>query len=127
MDTYDLLFGSATGAAATTTLLTRYSAANGCTGFATDLGNIWQNFYSAKYNHIGAPNHAGYSNAATGLASSVYSRTKTAQASIDSFIGFINTNISNLFNNTLTATASLSSILDPTYGVIAGLNCRLLG
>lgn len=125
MDTYELFYNNASGAAVATSLATRYGAVGACGTFNSDLGNVWTNYYTVLKTMIGAPIAAGSGNAAAGTG--VYARAKTAQTSTTTLIGYVNTNITTLFSNTMTSVTSLTSILDPTYGVIAGLNCRLFG
>jgi hypothetical protein len=102
----------------------RYSAT--C-AFANILGNAWNNYYSPKFTALGYPQVV-----ATGSQQGVMLRVRnllptindttvatSAFKSIDDFKSRVNTISTNL--------ATISSLTDPTYGMLAGLNCKLFG
>jgi hypothetical protein len=89
---------------------TRYTA---CTSsnFPQYMGNIWDNYYFVKIP----------------IMKGIQTRTTTALASITTVIGDL-TNINTLFNNVITNLGTtISGVTDPTYGLVAGLNCVLIG
>lgn len=94
-----------------TALNNRYTA-GGCSTFNNEMANTWNNYYRIKSNAISA----------------VATRATTATSSINQFsanlTGTLNATLTNA-QNTLAAAAS--SVTDPKYGLIAGLNCRLIG
>jgi len=103
-------------------LNTRYGSS--CT-FNTKLSNIWNNYYLVKNPLLGP--------ADTGSTATVLGRTLTAQANIIStgsggvFLALNNmTSIFTTINNTLTS-SGISTLTDPNYGLLAGLNCLLFG
>lgn len=123
MDTTQLLTYPASSAALVTTLNNRYTAA--C-AFNTLLGNAWTNYFHIKYVNLGFPK------AKTQVVGTVMYRLQqlaptindttqnnSVYASIDNFRAVLNTVNTNL--------ASVNSLTDPTYGMMAGLNCKLFG
>lgn len=92
-----------------------------CTTFNTELGNVWTNFYAVKYAMI------GYDPTTTPTHQVVYFRALTAQTSINIFIADLTTNVPALFTTVQNALATISAIIDPQYGLVAGLNCRVFG
>ena len=110
-DTYDMFKGNASKATVDAETTVRYSGGT-CTAFTDDLGNIWTNFYKKKVDDIGAAN----------------GRSTTAQGSIATVVTDIQVDIVGTFNSVTTALNNLvSSITHPQFGMIAGLNCKLLG
>ena len=92
-----------------TDLNTRYS--NGCPSFTTAFGNIWDNYY---FNKIPA-------------FTAISARWTTASTSVGTIItdlGSVNTTISSVMTSLSTA---VDGITNPTFGLIAGLNCLLIG
>jgi hypothetical protein len=51
----------------------------------------------------------------------------TVKSDIDSLINTIDPALPNIFNSILTDLSDINHIIDPKYGLIAGLNCKLLG
>jgi len=92
-----------------TALGNRYS---GCTTFNTDMSNVWDNYYKIKSNAY-AP---------------VLSRANTANTALGTFTSDLTGTIGTTFTNTInTLNAAASSVTDPNYGLMAGLNCKLIG
>jgi hypothetical protein len=90
------------------------------------LNNTWANYFSQKYSTLGFPTIK------TQVAGSVMYRMEQTQDQINNT--GVNTSVfSNIdsFRSVLnTVNAGLSTIqnlTDPTYGMLAGLNCRLFG
>ena len=122
MDTTQLLTQHANAAAVVTAVKSKYGAS--C-AFATILGNTWTNYFTKKYTSLGFPA------VKTQVSGSVMYRIQQAQAqintttagsvfaSIDQFRGVLNT--------VSTGMTSISSLTDPTYGMLAGLNCKIFG
>lgn len=105
----DIYSGNARGDLASD-LATRYTA---CTSsnFPTYMGNIWDNYYFVKIP----------------LLQGIKTRTTTALTSLTTVVTDL-TSINTLFNNVITSLdATVSGITDPQYGLIAGLNCVLIG
>lgn len=96
----------------------RYSSADPCVGtFTTTFGNVWENYYKRKID--------GYS--------PILNRWKFISDSTNgaSDISQINTAFTSI-NNTMTSVVStldlsVGRITDPKYGMIAGLNCQIIG
>jgi hypothetical protein len=123
MDTTQLLTQEASAAAVISAVKTKYGT--NC-AFATILGNTWTNYFTKKYTTLGFPT------VKTQVAGSVMYRIQQAQtqindttvaasvfSSIDSFRGTLNTVSAGLTN--------VQNLTDPTYGMLAGLNCKLFG
>jgi hypothetical protein len=94
--------------------------------FGTILSNTWTNYFNKKYTALGFPT------AKTQVSGSVMYRIQqsltqinntgnaaSAFSAINSFKGVLNT--------ANTSLASIQSLTDPTYGLLAGLNCKLFG
>jgi hypothetical protein len=113
MDTTNILNTAtyATKASVLTALGNRYTA-GGCSTFNNEMANTWQNYYLIKSNAF----------------SPIVSRTSTATTSVNQFsaniTGTLNTTLTNAVN---TLAAAASNVTDPKYGLVAGLNCRLIG
>lgn len=89
----------------------RYTAA-GCSTFTNELANVWANYYLIKSNAY-AP---------------VSSRGSTATTTVTQFTTNITGTLNTTFNNAVTAMdAAASTVTDSKYGLVAGLNCRLIG
>lgn len=84
----------------------------GCTSFISDLVYTMNNFHGRK----GLLYTAGL----TGRVTSTEANVVTLKASIST----VGTTITNV-KNTLSTTADM--IMNPTYGIVAGLNCALFG
>ncbi len=101
----------ASKAAVLTALNNRYSN-GGCSTFNTDLSNIWANYYLLKSNAY----------------SPVSTRAATATTSINQFTANITGTLTTTFNNAVTAmNAAVDSVTNSKYGLVAGLNCNLIG
>jgi hypothetical protein len=109
MDTTSVFSSYSTKSSVLNTLNTRYPS---CTTFNGDLSNVWDNYYFVKSQTL----------------SPVISRTSTASTSITAFTTALTGTISTTFTNALNAlTAVAASVTDPTYGLVAGLNCKVFG
>ena len=113
MDTISILNTATytTKASVLTALGNRYTAA-GCSTFNSELSNVWGNYYLLKSN--------AYAPVAT--------RTTTATNSINSFVSNITGTLNTTFGNAVTTLNNAAqSVADGKYGLVAGLNCRLIG
>jgi hypothetical protein len=96
-------------AAVLTALGNRYS---GCTTFNDDLANLWNNYYLPRTNAY-AP---------------INSRASTATTSVQTFTTCLTGKINTTLTNAITAlNSAAATVTDPQYGLMAGLNCRLIG
>jgi hypothetical protein len=100
-------------------LNTRYPGCNA--GFNTDLKNIWVNYFQVKATALGTPVNSVIP------ATGVLPRAKTAQTSINNLVSSVSTPLTDIMNNVTTNLNSISTLIDPNYGVLAGLNCSLFG
>lgn len=132
MDTTQLLNQYTTAAGVSGAITGKYGA--GC-AFANVLGNIWTNYFGIKKSILGcstAATSAAAVSAGCSAGTNVQIRIKNAKTqitdttsttsvyySIDQFRGIVNTVNTNL--------ATIQSLTDPTYGMLAGLNCKLFG
>lgn len=92
-----------------TDLNTRYS--NACPSFTTAFGNIWDNYYFKKIPAFTA----------------ISARWTTASASVTTIttdLATVNTTFASVMS---TLTSAVDGITNPTFGLIAGLNCLLIG
>ena len=77
------------------------------------MQNVYDNFYGVKETQF--------------VTNNVLSRGATALLSVSDYTTAVTT-LGTTFSTALTnLDASFSSIVDPTYGLLAGLNCRLFG
>lgn len=107
-----------TGEDLNTDLGQRYGA--GCT-FNQELENVWVNYYQIKANVLG-PDVAGVPSTA-----GVLPRTMTVKNDIDNLINEIDPALPNLFKSVLDGLSTINNIVDPKTGLLAGLNCKLMG
>lgn len=108
MDTASIFASYTSAATVQSNLNTRYPS---CTTFTGDLSNVWNNFYYKKITAL----------------TPVGTRASTATTSVSTFTANMS-NIVNVFNSLQSSLASTAaSVTDPTYGFVAGLNCRLFG
>lgn len=118
MDTTQLLAQTASAAALKTALDGRYTST--C-AFNPYLQNTWTNYFNKKFAVLGFP--------------TVYIQTSGTvmyrlSQSTSSISGSAFTNIDNFKTHLNTAKTGLSGIgdlTDPTYGMLAGLNCKIFG
>lgn len=109
MDTFSLLYNATSQATAAAILNGRYP---NCSTFNNELANIWQNFYLIKKNVLGP----------------VVEREYNARQSVQTVTQSISSNLISTFNNTINQLyQTSSSVLTPNYGVLWGLNCRVIG
>ena len=92
-------------------LNSRYTAA-GCSTFNNDLANVWNNYYYVK----------------SSAFSPVASRANTANTKVNTFVTNITQTLNATFTNAVSSLNSISqSVTDSKYGLVAGLNCKLIG
>ena len=109
MDTTSVLTGYTEKATLLSDLDSRYS---GCTTFNTDLSNIWFNYYQIKQQAF----------------TPITARVATADTSLNAYANTIINTIQPTFVNAINSLKTTAeSVTDPKYGMIAGLNCRLIG
>ena len=109
MDTTSVLSSYSSLATLQSDLGTRYS---GCTTFNSDLSNTWNNYYKIKKPAF----------------SPISTRASSASTSLNTFTSNLTSSINTTFTNAKTSLNSASStVVDPDYGLVAGLNCRLIG
>jgi hypothetical protein len=89
------------------------------------MSNLWTHYYSIKNTALGPT-----ATASTG--SGVLRRALTAEATIrdngtSTGLFFNIYRVTTLFSNVRTSLNSVSALADPTYGLLAGLNCKLFG
>jgi hypothetical protein len=113
MDTTSILnTGSYANTNAVLTALNGRYTAGGCSTFNNDLSNVWTNYYSIKSNAY----------------SPVASRTSSASTSVNTFVASITGTLNTTFSNAVTGLAAVaSSVTDSKYGLVAGMNCQLIG
>ena len=105
-------FNGLAAGALKTSLDLKYAAGAGCqTAYTTAFGNIWDNYYRFKVPSMSA----------------VKGRWATAVTSVNTVISdfaSVNTTMTNVMN---TLTATVDGITNPRFGLIAGLNCNIIG
>lgn len=89
--------------------------------FNNELNNIWNNYYLVKAQALGPDVQGVASN--TG----VLPRMIIVKNDIDSLISNMDPALPNIFNTILSDLSNINNIIDPKYGLIAGLNCKLMG
>jgi hypothetical protein len=100
-----------TKASVLTALNNRYSA-GGCSTFNNEMANTWANYYLIKSNAF----------------SPISSRASTATTSVTQFSANLTGTLNTTFTNAVNAmTAAADSVTNGKYGLVAGLNCRLIG
>ena len=113
MDSQSILQLIDATATISTTLKSRYSGGGACDTWADEMQNVFDNFYSKKRQEW--------------VTGGINSRLSTADSSVSTYSASV-TSVGTQFDTTLAGLASVSSsITDPTYGLIAGLNCRIFG
>ena len=113
MDTTNILNTAtySTKASVLTALNNRYSA-GGCSTFNNEMANTWENYYKIK------------SDAFTPISS----RLSTATTSVNQFSANLTGTLSTTFTNAVNTMASVAqNVTDAKYGLVAGMNCRLIG
>ena len=123
MDTTQLLTHQSSAANLITALNNRYTS--GC-AFNTLLGNAWTNYFTIKYTNLGFPT------AKTQVVGSVMYRVQQLAPTINDTTNNASVfksidNFRTLLDTVNTNLASVNSLTDPTYGMLAGLNCKLFG
>ena len=113
MDTTSILNTATYGTKASvlTALNNRYSA-GGCSTFNNEMANTWANYYKIK------------SDAFTPISS----RMSTATTSVNQFSANLTGTLSTTFTTAVNSmNAVAQTVTDGKYGLVAGLNCRLIG
>ena len=104
--------GMGAGALKTSLDLKYAAAASSCQApFTTAFGNVWDNYYRFKMPTMSA----------------VFLRWATAVTSVNTVVSdfaAVNTTITNVMNS---LTATVDGITNPKFGLIAGLNCLIIG
>ena len=110
MDSQDIMSTYASAATFSANIQTRYPGA-GCVQFINQLTNTFNNYYNiknVKYNPL-------------------KTRSTTAATAINVYKTSI-TNVGTAFDSVISSfETTADSIFDPTYGIIAGLNCAIVG
>jgi hypothetical protein len=125
MDTTQLLTQYANAAAVSTAINNHYGG-GGC-AFGGILSNAWTNYFNIKYNALGYPSAITPS-----PSTSVQFRIAAVKPKIidttsaTSIFSSIDSFRSNLTATSASMTA-INNLTDPTYGMLAGLNCKLFG
>lgn len=104
------------------TILASVSARYGggaCATFANDLSNLWQNYYKKKEDTIG-------NSIAPASTTGIYANAVNLLTPLGTFSTSI-TSINTQLTTDQPQITSLGEILDTKYGMLAGMNCRLLG
>lgn len=121
MDTTMISTVYATNTTLYSDLLARYT----CTQFPEQIDNLYQHYYSVKNAALGPT-------VTTAGVGTVMGRTLDAQAVIvdnTTYAGVYKNlyAIQSLFTDIKTNLNSIAALTDPTYGMLAGLNCKLFG
>lgn len=93
----------------------RYTTAGACGTWATDMNNLWNNYYDVK--------KTNYAPIRTRMANTK-AQYNTPTTGYHARISSVGTSFTNIINTLETV---VSSVVDPNSGMIAGLNCLLLG
>ncbi len=110
MDSQIIITTFAIATTFTTDIQTRYPGAN-CVPFINDLTNTFSNYYTKKYTQ--------YTN--------IKIRAMGTATAVNAYKTSI-TNVGTAFDSVISSFQSTAdSIFDPTYGIIAGLNCAIVG
>ena len=110
MDSQDIITTYVIASTFITDIQTRYPGAS-CGPFINDLTNTFNNYYNIK--------NTQYSPLQTRVAAAAFA-VNAYKASI--------TNVGTAFDSVISSFQSTAdSIFDPTYGIIAGLNCAIFG
>lgn len=94
--------------------------------FGNILSNAWTNYFNKKYTAL------GYPTAMTQVSGTVMYRIQQSLTQINntgntaSVFSAINS-FKGVLNSVNTSLNSIQSLTDPTYGLLAGLNCKLFG
>lgn len=81
-----------------------------CTILKTDLYNLYNNWYVPKYDKLTAVN----------------SRVSTVSTDVSNMVSTMNS-LKTDFSTVITNLNSLITIIDPNTGILAGINCLVLG
>jgi hypothetical protein len=83
----------------------------GCTDVNNYVNDLYQNWDIVRKNGIGQ-------------SKINYGSVSTAFGHLSTSMGSIKTSFNNVFN---TLNSTLSAVIDPTYGLLSGLNCLVIG
>jgi hypothetical protein len=86
-----------------------------CLTWVQDMTNLWNNYYHVKYVQY---------NPVLVRVSTVNNSYLVSSVGYHDMLSKVGNNISNVINN---LESILSSVFDPKYGMISGLNCLVLG
>lgn len=103
------------GTAQITDINARYGTVGACGVWATAMGNLWTEYYAVKKTNIGP---------VQGRMTSTISSYNTATTGYHDRIGTLGSSFTTISGNLQNI---VSSVFDPQYGMIAGLNCLVLG
>jgi hypothetical protein len=92
-------------------LLTDMNSRYGCTDVNNYVNDLYQNWDIVRKNGIGQ-------------SKINYGSVSTAFGHLSTSMGSIKTSFNNVFN---TLNSTLSAVIDPTYGLLSGLNCLVIG
>jgi hypothetical protein len=120
-----MIEGAYISSAATLTgyLDSRYS--NTCT-FNAIMGNIWTNYFNVKNSALNPTNTGvgvGVLGRATAASTKIQDTTIIGGGGVFGALNIMNT----LFTSMKTNMNSISTLTDPNYGLLAGLNCAVFG
>jgi hypothetical protein len=119
MDSSEVLFRYLnTATSLPTDLSLRYGS---ICSFNTKLNNVWTKYYKIKLTALGPT--VGGSSRTTG----VYPRTVTVKNNINTLNTTVIPTLPNTFTSINNNLAGISSLTDASYGLVAGLNCSLIG
>jgi hypothetical protein len=96
----------------------RYSSGDACVGtWSTTFGNVWDNYYKIKINQYSP---------IVGRWKTITDSTNPASdvSQINNAFTSINSTMSSVVN---VLTANVDAVTNPKYGMIAGLNCQIIG
>ena len=89
--------------------------------FNTKLNNVWTKYYRTKLTALGPT--VGATTSSTG----VYPRAQTVKNDINTLNSTVIPALPNTFTAINNNLAGISALTDPVYGLVAGLNCSLVG
>lgn len=112
MDSREVLAVSEQSSDVKTDLDVRYGGVGDCGLFATEMQNVWNNYYELKEDAYEG----------TGQIMTRISNTNSAVNNYETLVQ----GLGNTFTSTISDMNGLaSSVTDPEYGLVAGLNCKL--
>ena len=97
----------------------------GCT-FVGEMTNVWTTYYEAKRTILGTTDTLATGSGVLHRAEVANDKILNATVGSGGVFEAIDA-IGTLFGNINTAMASINAMIDPTYGLVAGLNCLVFG